>query len=57
MQMDKKEKPKDNKEEKKPELPKFGFNPKSFRGGQSFKPNSVKPGGFNPGSFKTQHKG
>lgn len=48
---------KKDKDDKKPLLPKFGFSPKSFNGGQRFKPNTAKPGGFNPGSFKTQHKG
>lgn len=51
---------KTKKEEIKKEAPKLkpklDFNPQTFSGGRSFKPQATKAG-FNPGSFKTQHKG
>jgi len=46
---------------KKKDKPKanIGFRTSDFFRNQAFKPGGLKPGkaGFNPGSFKTQHRG
>lgn len=46
------------KKKDKPEAV-IGFRTSQFYRGQMFKPGGIKPGksGFNPGSFRTQHKG